>query len=278
MIRVFVRKTKWTPTDDLAFVGDPPLIRPPEQPVHVSVTFTWDLPRAMRLAKAWNRHYSYVAMGGPAFQAQYCRDFVPGRYIKQGVTFTSRGCPKHCPWCLVPSHEGPLREIPIREGNIIQDNNFLACSQQHCEAVYQMLAGQKDVQFKGGLDIDYLTPWHVERIKTLPSLDEVWVACDREKDLARLDKAADLLSDLSIEKRFCYVLIGFGHDTPTEAEARCEAIYAKGFLPFAQRYRPFGEQWPQRRGVEWARVGRKWARPAEYRHKPKPTEELLWTT
>jgi hypothetical protein len=25
MIRVFPRRTKWTPTDELAFVGDPPL-------------------------------------------------------------------------------------------------------------------------------------------------------------------------------------------------------------------------------------------------------------
>ncbi len=50
MIRVFPRKTAWTPTDELAFVGDPPLFRPPEQPVMVSVTFTWDIPEGERLA------------------------------------------------------------------------------------------------------------------------------------------------------------------------------------------------------------------------------------
>jgi len=54
-IRVFPRRTKWTPADDLAFVGDPPLpgFRPadPQTPVRVSVAFTWDLDEANRLAE-----------------------------------------------------------------------------------------------------------------------------------------------------------------------------------------------------------------------------------
>ena len=43
LIRVFPESTKWTPTDDWAFVGDPPFWRPgtADTPVMVSVTFTW---------------------------------------------------------------------------------------------------------------------------------------------------------------------------------------------------------------------------------------------
>ena len=52
MIRVFPRRTKWTPDDELAFVGDPPLFRPKERVVNISVTFTWDLPEANRLQRA----------------------------------------------------------------------------------------------------------------------------------------------------------------------------------------------------------------------------------
>ena len=44
MIRVFPYRTKWTPVDDMAFVGSPPMkgFRPddPQTPVHVSCTFT----------------------------------------------------------------------------------------------------------------------------------------------------------------------------------------------------------------------------------------------
>lgn len=286
MIRVFPRRTKWTPTDDLAFVGEPPLAMQadPLLEVYVSVTFTWDSDEGWRLVDAWRRVTPSVHIGGPAFNDPGGA-FSPGRFIKEGVTFTSRGCPKCCPWCLVPAREGNLREIPIQPGNILQDSNFLACSQGHCEAVYAMLAGQTGVQFKGGLDLDYLTPWHVDRIKALPSVDELWVACDRERDLARLDKAADLLSDFSIEKRFCYVLIGFGDDTPAKAKAkaRCEAILRKGFLPFVQYYRPAETTLADNGGLpwspwEWSPIVQKWSRPARYRGKPKPREESLWST
>jgi len=42
--RVFPSRTRATPTDAYAFVGDPPLFLPPDiEEVHVSVTFSWDL-------------------------------------------------------------------------------------------------------------------------------------------------------------------------------------------------------------------------------------------
>lgn len=41
LIRVFPRRTKWTPTDSYAFVGDPPMMRPEADEVHVSCVFTW---------------------------------------------------------------------------------------------------------------------------------------------------------------------------------------------------------------------------------------------
>ncbi len=123
---------------------------------------------------------------------------------------------------------------------------------------------KKGAIFSGGLDIDYLESSHVELLKSI-RVDELWVACDCERDLSRLDKAVDLLADFSIEKKRCYVLMGFGDDTPEKANRRCETIYTKGFLPFAQFFRPEG-MW---RGVpnEWRYVQRKWSRPAMYRSK-----------
>ena len=52
--RVFPRKTRVTPTDQLSFIGDPYLLFPPEvDEVHISVIFTWDITEAERLATAW---------------------------------------------------------------------------------------------------------------------------------------------------------------------------------------------------------------------------------
>lgn len=260
IIRVFPRKTKWSPTDDLAFFDDPPLFDLPDLPVMVSVTFTWDIRRGRELSRSWTRRSNDVRIGGPAFDDPG-REFTPGMFIKKGVTFTSRGCPKKCSWCLVPRREGPLRELKITPGNIVNDNNILACSRPHFEAVCEMLKGQKNIQFKGGLDIGYLTPWHVEHFKKM-RLDELWVACDNEAALKKLDNAADLLSDFSIAKKRCYVMVGFDGETRKQARRRCEAVLAKGFLPFAQLYRGI-DSGPLR--GDWRNFCFYWSSPRYYR-------------
>jgi len=150
----------------------------------------------------------------------------------------------------------------IKPGHIIQDNNILACSDNHFQRVCDMLAKQKEpAQFKGGLDIDYLNKWHVDCLLEI-RVAELWVACDNKAGLARLDKAKDLLGDFSLNKKRCYVLIGHGDETLSEAEARCSAVYEKGFLPFAQLFR--GPKLIQR-SPEWKKLARKWSRPAIYK-------------
>ena len=51
IIRVFPRRTNATPDDDLAIVGRTPGFFDEADEIHVSVAFTWDLPRAEWLAK-----------------------------------------------------------------------------------------------------------------------------------------------------------------------------------------------------------------------------------
>jgi len=262
IIRVFPKQNKWTPTDDLAFYNGPPLFELPKMPVMVSVTFTWDIKRGKELARAWRGKAGPVTLGGPAFDDPAENEFMPGRFIKTGVTFTSRGCPKRCPWCLVPAREGKIRELKIKPGHIVQDNNLLACSQGHIEQVFEMLSRQrKAAEFKGGLDIDFMKPWHIELLKKI-KVAEIWVACDRKEDIKRLDKAADLLSDFSIGKKRCYILVGMNGESIQEAHNRCEAVYQKGFLPFAQLYKPVGLKIYRK---EWRDLQRKWSRPAIYR-------------
>jgi hypothetical protein len=274
MIRVFARKTSMTPDDELAFYGEPPMWNLPKLQIFISVTFTWDIKRGKQLKKNWQQRFpeQAVFLGGPALTPKRSNIidsyFMPGRFLKEGITITSRGCPKNCSWCLVRQREGELREINIAPGYIIQDNNLLACSRGHIEKVFEMLSRQKRAaQFKGGLDIDYLQPWHIELMKQI-RIGELWVACDHERDLSRLDKARDLLGDWPIGKRYCYALVGFEGDTPSAAIKRCEKIYDNehGFLPRVQFYQP-----PTAKSrlvpKEWQAIVRKWSRPAAYRPK-----------
>lgn len=260
MIRVFPVRTKWTPSDDLSFVGDPPLFRPQEMPVRISVTFTWDIPEGKRLLAAWRKYYKDVLIGGPAFNDSG-GEFEPGRFIKKGVTITSRGCPKRCGFCLVSKREGQLREIQIKDGWIVQDNNLLACTRPHIEAVFDMLRHQpRPAVFSGGLDTMLLQDWHRKLIDTL-RVKELWVACDSSAALKSLKRAARILEGLPQRKKRCYVMVGYDNENIADAEKRLNAVFEMGFDPFCQLYRGKKESIYS---TEWRRLARKWARPAAY--------------
>ena len=153
ILRVFPRQTAMTPTDAMAMVGEPPgLFIPDHDEVHVSCTFTWDMERAEWLKYQWEAATDKpVKIGGPAYGSP-CDSFTAGLYVKQGVTFTSRGCNNNCSWCFVPKREGKLKELPIVAGNIVQDNNFLQCSRAHKDKVFEMLRSLKiRASFRGGV-------------------------------------------------------------------------------------------------------------------------------
>jgi len=261
MIRVFTKRNKWTPVDDLAYVGYPPLFRPPEQPVRISVVFTWDISFALEIKSAWEAHYNDVQIGGPAFDAPG-DEFVPGRFIKDGVTFTSRGCGRRCPWCFVPKREGRLRELTIQPGHIIQDNNFLQCSKPHVSAVFDMLREQnKAATFSGGLDTRLLNQWNKDLFDSI-KIKELWFACDTKHMTAHLKKTAELFCNYTPSKRRCYVMIGFDGESIVDAEKRLEKVYDLGFLPFCQLYQGNEKKLYSK---DWCNLQRKWSRPAAYR-------------
>lgn len=265
MIRVFPRQTKWTPTDDLAFIGEPGLFRPPVQPVRVSVTFTWDIPEGERLARAWGAYYPDVEIGGPAF-GDPGGEFVPGRFVKAGVSITSRGCPKKCPWCFVPGREGSVRELPITDGYIVQDNNILACSRPHIEGVFAMLKRRKQAAiFSGGIDTSLLQPWHRELFDSI-RLKELWFACDSAAALPLLERAAVILDGIPAYKRRCYVMIGFDGETLEQAEKRLERVFELGFYPFCQLYQ---NDKIKEYDKNWKALNRKWSRPAAYKSRKR---------
>jgi hypothetical protein len=246
----------------MAFVGDPPLFRPPPNtPVYVSVTFTWDIPEGERLKRAWSDYFSDVQIGGPAF-GDPGGEFIPGRFVKDGVTITSRGCPKKCDFCFVPKREGAIRELDIKSGWTVQDNSLLACSREHIEKVFAMLKKQPEpISFNGGLDTLFLAAWHRPLFDSI-RLKDLWFACDYPAALKPLQKAAYILNGISVNKLRCYVLIGHKNETIFEAEGRLEAVYRLGFLPFAQLYKSEGMV---NHSKEWKALARKWSRPAIYR-------------
>lgn len=258
IIRVFCRKTSYTPTDDMAFVGPPPgLFIPEHDEIHISCTFTWDMDYAEELAFQWEGVTNKpVKLGGPAYHSA-ADDFTPGLYVRKGIIFTSRGCNNNCPWCGVRDIEGKLRELPICEGNIIQDNNFLQCSRAHKDKVFDMLKTQRGIAFRGGLETDLIDDHFVDAIRGL-RIAELWLACDTDAQLPRFKKACEKLTNAGFNRNQirCYSLIG--HDMEAE-EARNREIWIAGAMPYSQLERDFSRTKTEY-SKEWREFERIWQR------------------
>lgn len=259
--RVFPRRTNATPTDNMAFIGDPLLLFPPEcDKVSISVTFTWDLKEAERLKKEWNV-IAPVEIGGPA-TGMRGEDFIPGQYLKPGYVITSRGCRNQCWFCSVWKREGDIRELPVTEGYNILDDNLLACSENHIKAVFKMLKEQKQgrAQFTGGFEAAILKEWHVKLLADLKP-KQLFFAYDTSEDKEPLFDAGKLLRKhgISIKGHVlrAYVLIGYLKDTFEKAEKRLYETIEAGFMPMAMLYR--NDKGARER--EWIAFNTQWANP-----------------
>jgi len=260
--RVFPRITNATPHDEYTFFDYPGMFLPPIDEIHISVAFTYDMDKAHELAEQW-QHIAPVKIGGPAMD-EPGGEFVPGRYIKEGYVITSRGCPNRCWFCRVPIREGgTIRELKIKDGNNILDDNLLACSDEHIRAVFAMLKRQKygRPMFTGGLEAKRLKDWHVELLRCLRP-KEIFFANDTQDDYEPLVDAGKMLLragfTVSSHTLRAYVLVGYPNDTFEKAEVRLMQTIKAGFMPMAMLYRDKKGQVSR----EWKKFQQFWARPA----------------
>jgi len=255
--RVFPTRTSMSPTDPDAYFGEPDLFTPIYDKVLVSITFTWDKEKGIALAKKWKRHGD-VSIGGVAIDGESLAPFRPGEFLRYGITITSRGCPNYCDFCMV-RHGRIIEYSFIPEGNIVQDNNLLACSNHHLGFVWEMLKGQKAIELKGGLESSRITPKIAETLRGL-RIKSLWLACDVHGAIKPLQKAVELLTKAGFTRNhlFCYVLCG---KNMAEEEDRLKTVFNMGCMPFAQLYR--NEKDDIKYSKEWKNFARDWSRPAQ---------------
>ena len=260
IIRIFPRKTNATPDDENVRIGEVPGFFDVADEVHISVSFTWDIPVAEKLARQWEA-VAPVKLGGPAYN-EIGGNFVPGMYLKKGYVITSRGCHNHCWFCSVPMREGhQLRELPITDGWILTDDNLLACSTTHINAVFEMLKRQtQKPQFVGGLEAKLLTDNMAKKIKKLKP-ESLFFAYDTPDDLEPLIEAGKMLINAGFSQASCvlrcYILIGYKGDTFDKAQKRMGEAWNAGFMPFAMLYRDNEGHYSK----EWKQFQRQWANP-----------------
>jgi hypothetical protein len=266
LARVFARKTNATPEDEYAFVGLPPAVLPEGiTEAAISVSFSYDLEEAERLYDAWSM-IAPTKIGGPA-TGMRGEEFIPGKFLREGYTITSRGCDGSCFFCSVPGREGPVRELPVRPGYNVLDDNLMLCSTPHILKVFKMLEGQKElghrIFFTGGLEAARITEWHVELLKKLRP-KEIFFGCDTDEKFSHLSEAVKLFREADYFSRNtlrAYVLIGYPRDSFEDAERRLRRVKDLGVCPMAMLYRDMSGSIIQPE-KSWRCLQRLWARPA----------------
>ena len=257
---MFTRITNATPNDANAFGPEQvPSMFEHYGRVQISVTFDADKAKAEELANLWAPHANSIDIGGPAF-GDPGGEFTPGLYVKHGYTITSRGCPNRCWFCRAWRNEGnTIRELEIKDGWNILDNNLLACSKPHQEAVFQMLERQpRRPMFTGGLEAARFEDWHVDWLLKLKP-QTIFFAYDTPNDWEPLVNAAALIKRVPWRGHVwrAYVLIGYPKDTIEQAGMRLADTCKLGLMPQAMLW----NKKPNDQRKEWVSFQREWAHP-----------------
>jgi len=275
IIRVFPRRTLATLQDENVRFSEPGFFDEADA-VCVSVTFDWDKQWGEYLANSWSHVTKKIFVGGPAY-GDPGGEFTPGMFLKPGYVITSRGCPNSCWFCPVPGREGKIRELEIKDGYIVQDNNLLACSDSHIKKVFEMLARQKyRARFQGGFEAKRLKPWIVEELKKINPMI-VYFAYDTPDDYEPLAEASRLLKEMGALTRkhvySCYVLIGYKGDTFEKAEKRMKQVFSLGFMTMAMLYNK-GREVKNR--DQWISFQRQYSNRFIVGIKMRKDEEIIW--
>ena len=265
LIRVFPRKTKASPVDELAYFGPPDLFAEADE-VHISVAFTQDKLKAEALAEQW-QGVAPVKIGGVAYGDESL-EFIPGRYIRPGYTITSRGCPRRCWFCGVWKKWPTVNVMAVHPGWNVLDDNLLAAPRAHVEAVFDMLRQQgRRIEFTGGLEALSLQDYQVDLLAGLKPRPTMFFAYDPGDAFETLESAASRLIAAGFSPRShrmrSYVLIGYPKDTFDLAERRLRQMLGIGFTPYAMLWQPdTPSQERHKPAPEWRAFQRRWARPA----------------
>lgn len=157
------------------------------------------------------------------------------------IEFFSRGCIRHCPFCLVNEKEGKIHPVkptslnPNGEWIEVLDNNFFANPNWKEAVDFLMKTGQK-VNLHG-VDVRIMNEEQAYWLNKMKLKTNVHIAWDLPQvDLTK--KLESVVKYIKPYKLTCYVLIGF-NSTMEQDLYRLHRLKELGILPFVQPYRDF---------------------------------------
>ncbi len=180
-------------------------------------------------------------------------------YRDRSIGFTSRGCIRKCPQCIVPEKEGKIRPVAriyefwARQHRkiILLDNNLLAASNWR-QTMEDLIAENLEVDFNQGLDIRLLNEDNLGYLKRVKAKELRFAFDDIAYERAVREGIELLLANgLDSRKLSFYLLYGFDNDDMCVERVKILASYNVEIYPMA--YKGSDGKEPRRRilkGIE----------------------------
>lgn len=177
--------------------------------------------------------------------------------------FTSRGCIRNCPWCVVPKNEGKVRPtgnvLEIWDGSAreikLLDNNILALPEHF--ALQCALAKSKGfkIDFNQGLDARLVTDKNARLLSEIRS-ERLRFSWDNLADEAEVLRGIDRIIKLVPPSRIMVFMLCNFNSTPMEDFYRYERLRALGVDGYVQLYEDGGLKAPRlmKEFQRWANI------------------------
>lgn len=159
---------------------------------------------------------------------------------RKSFLWFSRGCPRKCPWCVVPEKEGGIHPVTVKNLNprgeyvVVCDNNFFANPKWEL-AISCLQHINLPIDFQG-IDVRVITKHQalvLSRLRHYKQIKFAWdVPGDEEKVLAGISCLTKYIRPYRL---MCYVLIGFNSSEEQDLH-RVETLRALGIDPFVMPY------------------------------------------
>lgn len=161
------------------------------------------------------------------------------------IVFTTRGCIRKCPFCVVPEKEGLIHNVSIPKLNPkskyikILDNNFFA-NKTWRENLELLKSFNQPLEFNQGIDLRLLNEEQCLAISKC-KIKQIYCAWDNYNDKDKiLPKIKMLCKYVKPYKITCYVLVGFENKEIVDTDLeRVMTLKELGVNPFAMGYIDF---------------------------------------
>lgn len=168
------------------------------------------------------------------------------------IGYLTRGCVRHCPWCVVPEKEGLIRpyrrwqEVVRPDSDLLtlMDNNILAC-QYGISQLEELAETSYKVDLNQGMDARLVTSEIAEILAKIKWQRFLRFSCDCREQLEAVEKTIELLGENGIKpyRISLYLLVTSDVD---DASYRVECLkkykalsfYANGRAKRIQRHHP----------------------------------------